>query len=79
MRHYSYGAICLRLFWCSRRVIIIGSDGLWDVIGADEAVTKALASHDKGQNPAQMLSDYALWRHEVSDFYLLRCFNCVEI
>lgn len=49
----------------SDRVIIVASDGLWDVASADVAVRRAYESHRLGRDPALDLVDWALGQHDM--------------
>ena len=44
----------------SHRVLIIASDGLWDVCSEQEAVNVAMYAHEAGTDAAQELVDFAL-------------------
>lgn len=48
------------------RVLILATDGVWDVISADEAINEAWNAYQAGDDPAQRIVDEALKRHEVS-------------
>jgi protein phosphatase PTC2/3 len=47
----------------SDKVLILASDGLWDVTSADSAAAMALAARAEGKDPATVLVDDALERH----------------
>lgn len=47
------------------RLLILASDGLWDVASADVAVRRAAASIAAGRDPALDLVDYALAMHDL--------------
>lgn len=46
------------------RVLILASDGLWDVSDADTAVRMAWHSKINGRNPSEDLTDFALKQHD---------------
>lgn len=46
-------------------MLILASDGLWDVVDAQTAVTVAADAQKRSQNPAETLTDLALYRHDV--------------
>lgn len=48
-----------------RRLLIIASDGLWDVSTADVAVRRAWESVRVGRDPAVDLTDWALAQHDL--------------
>jgi serine/threonine protein phosphatase PrpC len=50
--------------WVSR-LVILASDGLWDVAGADAAVKKAWESVQAGRDPSLDLADWALALHDI--------------
>ena len=41
------------------RVLVVASDGLWDVCSPEVAVEHALRSHEAGRNPSAELAQYA--------------------
>lgn len=45
-------------------MIVLGSDGLWDVMNPDIAMSKATDARLCGRDPASVLVDYALEQHE---------------
>ena len=45
------------------RVLVVATDGLWDVFSADDAVAVAWAAHAAGRDPASALAEAALERH----------------
>ena len=47
------------------RYLVIGSDGIWDVMDAQKAVTMAHEAHLKGLNPAEYLTDSALQMRDM--------------
>jgi protein phosphatase len=47
------------------RVLILASDGLWDVSTADTAVRRAWESYKAGRDPATDLVDFALAQHDI--------------
>lgn len=49
----------------SRRLLIIASDGLWDVSTADVAVRRAWESVRAGRDPSVDLTDWALAQHDL--------------
>ena len=44
-------------------IVIIASDGVWDVMAAEEAVGIAWSAHLMNLSPSQVLTEYALKRH----------------
>jgi serine/threonine protein phosphatase PrpC len=48
-----------------RRILIVASDGLWDVSTADVAVRRAWESISAGRDPALDLTDWALAQHDI--------------
>lgn len=65
-----YGLSCEPDIWQSRvtgadRMLILASDGLWDVSDAQTAVSRAWESHLAGRDPALDLTDFALQQHDV--------------
>ena len=55
--------ICTTALTRAHRVFINASDGLWDVIGSDEASSVAWAAHQARSDPAAALVTLALDRH----------------
>lgn len=47
------------------RVLVIASDGLWDVADADTAVNIAWDVHRSGRDPARLLAEWSLQQHEA--------------
>lgn len=47
------------------KLIILGSDGVWDVVDADTAVRRAWEVMHAGGDPSQDLVDFALHEHDV--------------
>jgi protein phosphatase len=47
------------------RVLVLASDGLWDVSTADVAVRRAWESFRLGRDPALDLTDWALAQHDM--------------
>lgn len=47
------------------RVMILGSDGIWDVVSANTAVQRAVRSAAEGRDPAEDLVDFALMQHDL--------------
>jgi len=47
------------------RVLILASDGVWDVCDADTAVRRVWESHCSGRNPAEELVDFSLAQHDA--------------
>ena len=47
------------------KVLILGSDGLWDVAGADAAVRMAWEHYTAGRDPALELAEWALTQHDA--------------
>ncbi len=48
-----------------RRVLIVASDGLWDVSTPDIAVKRAWESIRAGRDPSIDLTDWALEQHDI--------------
>jgi hypothetical protein len=47
------------------RLVILASDGLWDVATADVAVKRAWDSVKAGRDPSLDLTDWALAQHDI--------------
>lgn len=47
------------------RVLILASDGLWDIASADDAARRAMEAFRLGLDPAADLVDYALAEHDL--------------
>jgi len=47
------------------RLLILASDGLWDVAGADAAARRAWDAYHAGRDPAEDLTDWALALHDI--------------
>lgn len=47
------------------RVIVLASDGLWDVASAEFAVRRAIGAAGEGRDPASDLASFALREHDV--------------
>lgn len=47
------------------KVVVLASDGLWDVATADIAVRRAWESYRLGRDPALDLTDWALAQHDM--------------
>lgn len=49
---------------CLVRVLILATDGLWDVMNPDVAVIRALDARRTGRDPAPDLVEFALQEHD---------------
>ena len=49
----------------AEKLVILASDGLWDVSNADTAVKRAWESIQLGRDPALDLTDFALHQHDI--------------